>query len=158
MSSSAIVTAIGPSSPAPGSRASRPSAVPQPAIRTTMATLRYQGAEPLSVASTVGWVRSGAKTRVTTIGIDRGDQPHPQVLHHCDDAIVPAEFAGDGDQTGGAAGDERQRPGQRADVAVQAHQRTGGHAEHERAHGDAGTMGQCEPSAPSESRCTMVPM
>ena len=61
-----------------------------------------------------------------------GDQRHPQVLHDRDHAIVTAEFTGDRDEAGRAAGHQRQRSGQRADIAMQPEQRTGDDAEHQR--------------------------
>lgn len=52
----------------------------------------------------------------------RGHQRHPQVLDNRDHPIVTAEFTGDCNQPGCTTGDERQRAGERADVAVQPEQ------------------------------------
>lgn len=65
-----------------------------------------------------------------------GDQCHPKILDDRDDAIIAAEFAGDGHQARRAPGHERQRAGQRADVAVQTEQSAGEDAEQQCGHGD----------------------
>ena len=61
----------------------------------------------------------------------RGDQRNAQVLDDRDHAVVATELASDGDQARRAACDQRQRAGQRTDVAVRAEQRTGGDTEDE---------------------------
>ncbi len=129
--------AMGPSRPAPGKRISRPPVAPTSTMTTSIATLRYQGAEPLCMVTGA----RGRLLRVVDEGDDdghrRGDERDAQVLDHGDDAVVTAELAGDGDQTGGAACHQRERPRQRADVAVQAEQRAGEDAEHQRRDRDA---------------------
>ena len=70
ISSSAMVTAIGPSSPAPGKRANRPAVAPTRTITTSMTRLRYQGAEPVCTGAADGPLFSAWKTSVTTIGIE----------------------------------------------------------------------------------------
>ena len=72
---------------------------------------------------------------MTTSGIDAVIDGDPQVLHDGDDAVVTAEFAGDGHQTGCAAGDQGQRAGEGVDVAVQPQQGAGDDAQQQR--GDA---------------------
>ena len=86
----------------------------------------------------------------------RGHQRHPQILHHRDDAIVTAEFAGDRNQARRATGDQRQGPGERADVAVQPEQGACGDAEHSVATATPRTIGQSGPSAFTASRSTIV--
>ena len=101
-----------------------------------MAMLRYQGAETFSVASTVGWVRSGRKIRVTTIGIVAVTSPTRRYCTTATTRSSPPSSRAMATRPEAPPATKRQRPGQRADVAVQAHQRAGGHADDEGAHHD----------------------
>ena len=87
------------------------------------------------------------KIRVDDDRHRRGDQRDAQVLHDGDDAVVATEFAGDGHQAGGAAGHQRQRPGQRADIAVQPISAPAATLITSVATTTATTIGQCGPSA-----------
>ncbi len=115
---------------------SRPPAAPAKISTAIIATLRYQGAESVwrarrGMMRPVGVIEQRDDDRHR-----RGHQRHPQVLHDRDDAVVTAEFAGDRDKAGRAAGHQGQRTGQRADVAVQPEQCACDDAQHQRGDGD----------------------
>ena len=83
-----------------------------------------------------GPLRGAVERRRDGAGHEDHDQQHAQVLEHGDHPLVGAQFAGHDDDSGGAPGDHRERPGHPADPPLQTERLPGGEAQREGAQRD----------------------